>query len=193
MVKQTNSTILEFSACYDYHTLVKESSVLISSFTAAQLVVVFLFLVMERCEHTSSFVSNSRKHEQKQNFWNHLLHEDLSCMCVCECFKTCRRVRDDFDSMHGSLSTAQNLETVKKFFKPVVGDHRTTLRLLWDRLRDDLWCSGEGFPKRKICVTFVPSNLIDKLPLLILLVPCHGEDYTNILSDFSDWSLPFVA
>jgi hypothetical protein len=45
--------------------------------------------------------------------------EDLSCMCVFEWFKRCRVVRNDTDSRHGSLSTAQNLETVKMFFEPV--------------------------------------------------------------------------
>ena len=64
--------------------------------------------------------------------------EDLSCMCVFECSKRCRGGRDDFDSKHGSLSTAQNLETVKMFFEPVAGDHWVALRLLWDQLKDNL-------------------------------------------------------
>ena len=56
--------------------------------------------------------------------------EELSCICVFEWFKRSRGGRDDIDSKHGSLSTAQNLETVKMFFEPVAGDHWITLRLL---------------------------------------------------------------
>lgn len=50
-------------------------------------------------------------------------------MCVFEWFKRCRGGRDDIDPRHESLSTAQNLETVKMFFEPVTGDHWITLRL----------------------------------------------------------------
>jgi len=57
-------------------------------------------------------------------------NEDLSCMCVFECFKRCRGGCDDIDPRYGSLSTAQNLETVKMFFEPMAGDHWITLRLL---------------------------------------------------------------
>jgi len=51
-------------------------------------------------------------------------------MCVFEWFKRYRGGRDDIDPRHVSLSTAQNLETVKMFFEPVAGDHWITLRLL---------------------------------------------------------------
>ena len=75
---------------------------------------------------------------RNRNFETIYCSEALSCVCVFECFKRCRGGRDDFDSRHGSLSTAQNLETVKMFFEPVAGDRWVTVRLLWDQLGDDL-------------------------------------------------------
>lgn len=54
----------------------------------------------------------------------------ISLVCVSEWFKRYRGGRDDIDPRHVSLSTAQNLETVKMFFEPVAGDHWITLRLL---------------------------------------------------------------
>jgi hypothetical protein len=58
-------------------------------------------------------------------------------MCLSVVYEK-QRGCDDIDPKHGSLSTAQNLETVKMFFEPVAGDHWIILRLLWDQLGDDL-------------------------------------------------------
>jgi hypothetical protein len=84
---------------------------------------------MEHCKH-QDFFQTLENYCRNRIFETMYRNEDLSYMWVFEWFKRCRGGCDDLEPWHGWLSTAQNLETVKRFFEPVAGDHWITLRLL---------------------------------------------------------------